>query len=171
MQVSLGHPARLTGQVLAVGSILMTLTSPIAGFLADRISPRVISSLGVFGVLASAVVAATLAETSSLTAVTVVLAVQGLGFALFSSPNMTTIMNSVPADATSMASALAAKSRTLGMVTGMLITAVLISLGVGNDPIDQHPIRFIAIMGNVFIILTAVSALALVVSVAGRARR
>jgi MFS family permease len=171
MQVSLGHPARLAGQVLAVGSVLMTLTSPVAGYLADRVSPRVISSLGVFLVLASTVIAATLAEASSLAAVTVVLAVQGLGFALFSSPNMTMIMNSVSAEATSMASALAAKSRSLGMVTGMLITTVLISLGVGNDPIDRHPNRFIAIMGNAFIILAVVSASALVVSVKARARR
>ncbi len=66
---------------------------------------------------------------------------------------------------TSMASALAAKSRSLGMVIGMLITTVLISLSLGNDPIAQHPLRFIGIMVSAFQVLVALSAAALVVSV------
>ena len=165
MQVSLGHSARLAGQVLAIGSILMALASPVAGRLADRYPPRIVSSFGVLGVLASVWVALMLDEGSSLVVVTLVLAVQGLGFAFFSSPNMTTIMNSVSAESTSMASALGAKSRSLGMVIGMLVTAILISLVLGNDPVAQHPVRFIGIMANAFSVLAAVSVVALVVSV------
>ena len=165
MQVSLGHSARVAGQVLAIGSILMALTSPVAGRLADRYPPRMLSSLGVLGVLASVLLALSLDDSSSLAMVTLVLAVQGLGFAFFSSPNMTTIMNSVSAESTSMASALAAKSRSLGMVIGMLITTVLISLNLGNDPVAQHPLRFIDIMVSAFAILAALSVAALVVSI------
>ncbi len=168
MQVSLGHPARTAGQVLAIGSILMALASPVAG----RYPPRTVSSFGVLGVLVSVLLALTLGEGSSLVVVTLVLAVQGLGFAFFSSPNMTTIMNSVSAESTSMASALGAKSRSLGMVTGMLVAAVLISLALGNDPVARHPLRFIGIMASAFSVLAAASALALAVSVrAARGRR
>ena len=164
MQVSLGHSARLTGQVLAIASILMALTSPVAGRLADRYPSWIISSCGVFGVMASTLLALALDENSSLVAVTLVIALQGLGYAFFASPNMTTIMNSVSASSVSMASALAAKSRALGMVTGMIITAVLISLNLGNEPVAQHPTRFIGIMATAFQILVGLSALALAVS-------
>jgi MFS family permease len=92
-----------------------------------------------------------------------VLAVQGLGFGVFSAPNMTVIMSSVSTDATSMASALGAKARYLGMLCGMLVTAVLISINIGNDPVDQHPIRFIGIMVTAFSMLAILTAVALVV--------
>ncbi len=171
LQVSLGHSARTAGQVLAIGSVLMAVMSPVAGLLADRWPPRLISSFGVGAVLTSVLMATALSERSSLIAVTLVLAVQGLGFAFFSSPNMTTIMNSVPASATSTASALAAKSRSLGMVCGMLVTAVLISINLGNDPVEHHPIRFIGIMVTAFVALAATSAAALAVSALAGARR
>ncbi len=171
MQVSLGHPARLAGQVLASGSILMALASPVAGRLADRYPPGAVASFGVGGVLASVIIATALHQGSSLAIVVLVLAVQGLGFAFFSSPNMTTIMNSVSADTVSMASALGAKSRSLGMVSGMLIAAVLISLSIGNDPIAEHPARFIGIMVTAFTVLATLSAMALAVSLLARGRR
>ena len=110
-------------------------------------------------------------ERSSLVFVTLMLAAHGMGFALFSSPNMTIIMNSVPPNTMSMASALGAKARSLGMVAGMLVTAILISLTIGNDPVAQHPIRFIGIMGAAYLTLAVLTAAALVVCFLPRTRR
>lgn len=100
-------------RVLATGSVPMAVMAPVAGWLADRYPARFIATCGVALVLLSALTAATLDKDSSLLLVIVMLAVQGLGFALFSSPNMTIIMSSVPANALSMASALGAKARSL----------------------------------------------------------
>ena len=80
-------------------------------------------------------------------------------------------MNSVSATATGMASALGAKARSLGMVSGMLLTTTLISLAIGNDPVDQHPIRFIETMVTAFSILAVLSAVALVVCFLTTTRR
>ena len=99
--------------------------------------------------------AMTLHERSSLAFVALVLAAHGMGFGLFLSPNTTMIMNSVSANARGMASALGAKARSLGMVSGMLITTILISLA-------QHPIRFIETMVGAFSILAVLTAVALV---------
>jgi hypothetical protein len=63
-----------------------------------------------------------------------------------SSSNMTVIMNSVPPEARSIASALGATARSLGMLSGMLAIALFISLELGNAPVDQHPVELIAIM-------------------------
>jgi MFS family permease len=164
MQVSLGHPPRTAGGVLAVGFLLMAVLAPFAGRLADRYPPRVLSSLGVAAVLAAAVLALSLGERSSLARVVAVLAIQGVGFAVFSSPNMTVIMGSVPSNATSMASAFAAKSRGVGMLCGMLLTTVLISLWLGSDPVEQHPRVLIRVVVTMFSVLSLLAAVALVLT-------
>jgi MFS family permease len=164
MQVTLGHQAQTSGQVLAVGSVIMAVMAPIAGSLSDRYSPNRISTIGVSLVMIMALLALTLQNTSTLVLVIAVLVLQGLGFALFSSPNMALIMNSVPPTQVGMASALSAKARSLGMMSGMLVTGLLISLEMGNDPVEQHADRFIVVMHSVYAILAGLSALALFLS-------
>lgn len=171
MQVSLGHSAPTAGQVLAIGTVLMAATAPVAGRLADRFHPGRISTAGVACVLLSALGATTLDAASGLTSVIAILAIQGLGYALFSSSNMTLIMNSVPGNAMSMASALAAMGRSLGMVSGMLVTALLISLYIGNDPIADHPLDFIETMTTAFSVLATVTTAALLVCLRTRTHR
>ncbi|MCK6551418.1 MFS transporter [Myxococcota bacterium] len=171
MQVSLGEPAKVSGQILALGTVLMAVLAPVAGALADRHHPRVISSVGVACVVATSAFGTTLGADSSLVAVGALLVVQGLGFALFSSPNMATIMNSVPQERMGLASALGAKSRSLGMVLGMLVPSLLVSLDFGTAPITDDPLRFVSTMTTAFAVLTATTALALFVGVRGLRRR
>src|SRR5262249_36494051 len=78
--VSLGHSANMAGQVLALGTVLMTVTAPVAGRLADRYRPHLIASFGVAWVLISALMVTTLHGRSSLMFVALVLAAQGVGF-------------------------------------------------------------------------------------------
>jgi hypothetical protein len=73
-------------------------------------------------------------------------------------------MNSVPPSANSIASALTAKARSLGMMFGMLVTAALVSLKIGDEPLDRHPLRFIETMEIAFAILAALAFAALIVS-------
>jgi MFS family permease len=169
MQSVLGHSANAAGQVIALGSLLMAAIAPLAGVLTDRTRPAAIASLGVAIALAAALAATQLGASSHLLLVALVLAVQGVGFAFFSSPNMTTVMNAVPPERTGIASALSATARSLGMVSGMLIVAALVSLNLGHASVDADPARFVATMQLAFWILAALTAAALALSVA-RAR-
>jgi predicted MFS family arabinose efflux permease len=164
MQSVLGHSPNTAGQVLAVGTLLMAAIAPLAGILTDRTRPARIASLGVAIALAAALAATQLGAGSHLLFVALVLAVQGLGFAFFSSPNMTMVMNAVPPDRTGIASALSATARSLGMVSGMLIVAALVSLNLGHAPVGADPARFVATMQLSFWILAALTAAALVLS-------
>ncbi|MFL6567036.1 MAG: MFS transporter [Burkholderiales bacterium] len=164
MQSVLGHSPNTAGQVIAVGTLLMAAIAPLAGILTDRTRPAAIASLGVAIALAAALAATELGAGSPRVFVALVLAVQGVGFAFFSSPNMTMVMNAVPPERTGIAAALSATARSLGMVSGMLIVAALVSLKLGHAPVDADPAGFVATMQLSFWILAALTALALAVS-------
>ncbi|HEX7055118.1 MAG TPA: MFS transporter [Burkholderiales bacterium] len=170
MQSVLGHGPDVAGEVLALGTLLMAAIAPAAGSLSDRTHPATIASIGVAVALAAMVMAASLDAGSYLVAVGAVIAVQGVGFAFFSSPNMAIVMNAVPPERTGIAAALSASARSLGMVSGMLIVGALVSLEIGHRPVGDDPARYIATMQLAFWILAGLTALALVLSV-GRKKR
>ncbi len=171
MQVSLGHPAKTSGLMLSISAVLMAALAPLAGALADRLRPGLIAGLGVALVLLASLLATGLGPSSSLVEVGAVLVAQGVGFALFSSPNMTIIMNSAAKSEVGMASALGAKSRSLGMVCGMLITALLIAVQIGDDAVEDHPLEFVEVLVDGFSILAISNAFALLVALLGGLRR
>lgn len=148
----------------------MAIVAPFSGALADRVRPELLATAGVAAILGSSLLATTLDAGTSLAFVTSVLALQGLGFALFSSPNMTIIMSSVPPAEVGIASALGAKSRSLGMLTGMLLTATLVSLAMGDAPIAASPDRVVSVMRTTFRALATATAIALLVSLLTRLR-
>src|SRR4051812_42227609 len=164
MQSVLGTSSHIAGEVLAVGTLLMAAIAPAAGTLADRTRPALIVSTGVAIALAAAMLATFLREGLSIIVVALVLAIQGVGFAFFSSPNMAMVMNAVPRERSSLAAALSGTARSLGMVTGMLIVGALVSVNIGHEPVGSNPARYIATMHTAFWILAALTAAALAVS-------
>ena len=93
------------------------------------------------------------------------LIIHGLGYALFSSPNMSIIMGSVPEQFYGIASALGAKARSVGMMAGMLVTNLLISIHIGNETVASHKSEFLEIMMTAYKILTCSTFLALSLSI------
>jgi MFS family permease len=175
LQVSYGHDARIAGFVIALGSVLMALLAPVAGSWSDRMGKRSLANVGVACVLVAALLGLGVDESSTLVEFVTIVAFQGVGFALFSSPNMALIMNAVPPDATSSASALAAMARSTGMVFGMLIVGAFVAMSIGNDPVARHGDALIGVLHRTYGVLAFVSALALAVGIAAsrheRARR
>lgn len=171
MQVALGYPADRAGQIGTIGTLLMVAVAPLAGILCDRFPKRIVATLGAACIVVAGVLATRLDAQSSMWAVLAMLALQGVGFGFFSTPNITIIMGSVPPTRTGLASALTAMARSTGMVSGMLVTAVLISLQMGNAAIAENPLRFIDTMALVFTILTVVSVAALPLGLVARAPR
>ena len=164
MQSVLGYGSHVAGEVLAVGTLLMAAIAPATGALADRTRPALIASTGVAIALAAAALATFLREGSSIILAGLVLAIQGVGFAFFSSPNIAMVMNAVPRERSSLASALSATARSLGMVIGMLIVGALVSVNLGHEPVGADPARYIATMHTAFWVLAALTAAALAVS-------
>lgn len=165
MQVTLGADAKTSGQIIAVSSVLMTVMAPVSGILSDRFHPRSVTIFGVGFIMIAVLWALKLSPGSNLISVAAILGFQGLGFAFFSTPNSAIIMSNVKPEAVSMASALASKSRSLGMVLGMLVTGLLISVYIGNVPVHDHPDGFLRTMDAAYWILAVVTGAALSISI------
>ena len=138
------------GQLLVLGPILMAVLAPMFGRLADRINKRIMTTLGVTMAIISLGLALQLDHASGLPILIAVVIFQGLGFALFSSPNIAIIMGSVDASQYSLATALSAKMRSLGMVFSMVIITLVTSIFLGKQTIEQAPDAYLNVMTIAF---------------------
>jgi len=123
-----GFTPQQAGTILVAQPIVMTILSPFAGKLSDRIEPR---KLATAGMLISAIGLFLLAFIDQQTPVYLIVAVlmlMGIGFGLFSSPNMNTIMSSVEKKQLGIASGISATMRVVGQMMSMMIATLIFSL-------------------------------------------
>ncbi|MCF6267167.1 MAG: MFS transporter [Desulfuromusa sp.] len=135
LQFVKGMGPQQAGTILIVQPIFQAIFSPFFGRLSDRIPAAYVATSGmVFCVLGLAVATQLTAE-SPLSMILLLLAFLGLGFALFSSPNVSMIMGSVSPRHLGIASGLSASMRTLGMLTSMMIITLVFSYLMHGQPV------------------------------------
>ena len=171
LQVVLAKGAPFAGQVLASGSALMAALAPFSGLLAERFQARRVAAVGTAVIFAMALAATRLDEQHGPWYVALLLAMHGVGFALFSTPNMTVIMGAVPQGALGTASALGAKSRSLGMIGGMLVLAILMSAAFGAAPVGSSPALLVGVEQQAYAALAVSGALALLLGAVALRRK
>ncbi|OJV45165.1 MAG: MFS transporter [Bacteroidales bacterium 36-12] len=133
LQKTQGLSPKEAGMILVAQPVIMAIFSPIAGRLSDKIQARHLSSLGMLLCATGLAMFSMLKENSSIGYIIFVLVWVGFGFALFSSPNMSSIMGSVDKQRLGFASGTAATMRVLGQMTSMtIITLFFASLFNGN---------------------------------------
>lgn len=126
-----------TGLILVAQPIVMALFSPYAGRLSDKVQPQVVASLGM-GITAVGLVSLTfISQQSSLVHILLSLAILGLGFALFSSPNTNAIMSSVTRNYYGVASAMVGTMRLIGQVFSMGTAMLVFSLIMEDVQVSQ----------------------------------
>jgi len=141
LQYLRGYDARTAGMILMTQPIMMTLLSITAGKLSDRINPGYIASTGM-GMTALGIFALTFINGDTPIVFLVgVLAFNGAGFALFSSPNSNAIMSSVEKKYLGVASGMLGTVRMVGQTTSLAIAMILITVFIGQQQIepDNYP--------------------------------
>jgi nitrate/nitrite transporter NarK len=109
-----GFAVETAGAVLVVQPVVQSLVSPLAGWLSERVEPRIIASAGM-GVIAFALLGlTTLAETTGLGLLLALLALLGFDFASFSSPNTNAVMGAIEPRVYGIASGILGTMRLLG---------------------------------------------------------
>lgn len=113
----------------------MFIASPISGWFADRMSARVISTLGMLITAAGLIGMATLIGVNTpYWEIALLMVVVGAGSGIFNSPNTRAIMNSVRPDQRGVASGTRALLANTG---GVLSIALAISIITSALPVDQ----------------------------------
>lgn len=127
---------REAGTLLIAQPVMMALFSPLAGRLSDRIPARYLATAGMTMCTMGLAAFAFLSETTPQWWIIILLVWVGLGFALFSSPNMNTIMSSVDRSQYGIASGTAATMRILGQITSMTIATLFFAAFIGSQAIE-----------------------------------
>jgi EmrB/QacA subfamily drug resistance transporter len=120
------------GLVLVSQPIMMALFSPFTGRLSDRIAPRIIASIGMVLTGTAFVMLSFVQAATPILYIVASQIVLGLGFALFSSPNMNAIMGAVERRLYGVASATAGTMRLLGQMLSMGVAMLLFALYLGD---------------------------------------
>lgn len=134
-----GLSPQAAGSILVAQPLMMAFFSPIAGRLSDRIQPRLFTSLGMSICTLGLAAFAFLNAGTPIFVIILLLLWVGLGFALFSSPNMSTIMSSVQKHQYGLASGIAASMRVLGQIVSMTIATLFVAGIIGKHTIASVP--------------------------------
>jgi len=136
LQYIKGITPQYAGSILIAQPIVMAFFSPLAGRLSDKIEPRKIASAGMMITAAGLLVLAFVGPDTSKIFIVCILAILGLGFALFSSPNMNAIMGAVEKKYFGIAAGTVATMRLLGQMTSMAIAMVIFAIIIGREQIS-----------------------------------
>lgn len=134
-----------------VSAVLMTfigglaVTTPLAGWLADRYGPGRVSLTGGVLVVAGMVPLVFVGESTSVLGIGVRVAALGLLFGVFNAPVNAYLLAAAPAEQSGTAGAFMATTRTIGSSLGPVLAALAWGLGAG--PVDGYRLSAAVLTG------------------------
>mgnify|MGYP001110029384 FL=1 len=165
LQVVRGYDSQAAGLILLAQPLVMTVLSPLAGTLSDRLEPRLVASLGMGCSTLSLFFFIFISSTTAPFLLVANLLLAGLGFALFASPNNNAIMGSVPMRLYGIASSTLGTMRLVGQAISMSIVTLLITLFIGRVPLTAaNPATFLTCMKVSFAVFTVICILGVMAS-------
>jgi MFS family permease len=171
LQYVSGFSPRKAGLVLIVQPLLQSLLSPLAGLLSDTMDPRLLASIGMGIISASLMVLGLYSGVLSLYGIIIILAMLGIGFALFSSPNTNAVLGSVNKRDLGMASSVLSTMRVLGQVMSMGIALLLLNHFIADENITETTVPLFLLAEKSAFIIFSVLCLAGVAASLARGRR
>lgn len=138
LQYVRGMSPQGAGLLLIAQPIVQVVVAAWAGRLSDRIQPRLLASMGMAITAACLFLLSVIDERTSPYTIVAKLALLGLGFALFTSPNTIAIMNSVESKSYGIASGMVSTMRAIGQVTSIAIAVLLIGFYMGRVRINPQ---------------------------------
>lgn len=167
LQYLKGLDARAAGLIMISQPIAMTLLSPVAGRLSDRINPGIIASTGMAITALGLIILCFITGATPYYFIVLLMLLLGIGFGLFSSPNSNAIMSSVEKRHLGVASGVVGTMRMIGQMMSMGIAMMLIAIYLGKKPItpETYP-GLLASMRTGFVIFSILSVIGVFASLA-----
>ncbi|NEW84976.1 MAG: MFS transporter, partial [Mariniphaga sp.] len=132
-----GFTPQQAGIILVAQPLMMTILSPFAGKLSDKIEPRKLATAGMLISAIGLFMLAFIGQQTPVYLIVAVLILMGIGFGIFSSPNMNTIMSSVERNQLGIASGTSATMRVVGQMMSMMIATLIFSLYLSGTHIAE----------------------------------
>ena len=131
LQIVDGYTAQRAGLLLLVQSVVMAALSPVFGRLSDKVGSRVLASGGMLlcglGILQLAI----MPQAAHPLRVVLALGTVGVGMAMFSSPNTSSVMGSVKRHQLSLASGFLGTMRALGQGRSLGLLGAIAATSLG----------------------------------------
>ena len=140
-----GMSPQQAGLILLAQPAVQALLSPLAGWASERAEPRLVASGGMALTALGLALFLRLSASTQSAYIVAVLALLGLGFALFSSPNTNAVMSAVERAFYGVASATLATMRLVGQMLSMGIVMLIFALFMGEAAVTAESApRFLA---------------------------
>jgi MFS family permease len=168
LQLVKGFSPQFSGFILLAQPIVQTVLSPLAGSMSDRVSPRLVTSLGMALNAVGLLFFGFIDAATDVTLIAAYLVIMGIGFALFSSPNTNALMGCVEKNCLGVASATLATMRSLGMIVSTVVAINVLTLFIGYVVISSAPISLL--MGGIresFLVFAILCFIGVAISVLG----
>ena len=117
-----------TGFLMTPWAVLVAAIAPVAGRLSDRHAPGLLGGLGLSVLALGMASLALLPAQPSVLDIVARMALCGVGFGFFQSPNLRALMSSAPPERAGGASGVIALARLLGQATGAALVALCFGL-------------------------------------------
>lgn len=155
LQFIKGLPPQSAGLILVTQPVVMAVFSPLAGRISDRVEPRLVASAGMALTAIGLFAFIFLSEHTTHVFIVGNLALIGLGFALFSSPNTNAIMSCVEKRFLGVAAGAVSTMRLVGQMVSMGIATLIFALVIGRVPITpQYYPRFLLSVQAAFVVFS-----------------
>jgi MFS family permease len=157
LQYIKGLDPQSAGLILVAQPIIMVIVAPLAGRMSDKYDARLLATSGMAIVTLGLFSFIFLNPGTSILTIVISLAVLGLGFGLFSSPNTNVIMGSVQKRFYGVASATVSTMRLIGQTMSMGIATLVFAVMIGRVQIS--PEQYSSLLSSIqtcFIVFTAI---------------
>lgn len=138
LQITMGMTPSAAGQVLMAQAICMAILAPMAGKMSDHLPARGISTLGCLVTAVGSAMLFAITIDSSVWQIVMALAVSGIGFGLFSTPNNNSALGSVPEEKLGIVSGLVNLARLKGQMIGTSLLSLTLALYFGQQQISTE---------------------------------
>ncbi|HJW41259.1 MAG TPA: MFS transporter [Rhizomicrobium sp.] len=135
LQSELHFTAVQTGLLITPWPIAIALVSPIAGRLADRYPAGLLGAIGLVVFASGLFALALLPDPPGIADIAWRMALAGLGFGLFQSPNNRAMIGSTPRERSGGASGMLGTARLLGQTLGAALVALVFSRVAGHGTV------------------------------------
>ena len=132
LQVVKGMSSQWAGVVLITNTVIMTLLSPFVGRISDRHSPFKMSAAGMALCAAALGLLSFLSEDASFAWIIMILALSGVGFSFFSTPNTNAVMPCVEREDYGVSASILSTMRSIGHTAGMSVVSAVVGIYIGS---------------------------------------